>query len=94
MESILEELDTSNIEPIPLLSLLFWKAGDKAAAKRFLDRCDELLSAVLEADDFFSVWRFRKVTRAQFQTDCDSQRQMIKGAAIRPYFLSKKPGSS
>jgi len=93
VESILEELDTSNIEQIPLLSLSFWKAGDKVAAKCFLDRCDELLSVALEADAFFSIWRFRVVTRAQFETDCHSQRQMIKGAAIRPYFLRKEPGS-
>ncbi len=92
--SILQELDTNNIEQIPLLSLIFWRVGDSATAKRFLDRCDELLTEVSEADAFFSVWRFRPVTRGQFVADCHSQRQMIKGAAIRPYFLGKEPGDA
>ena len=91
VESILQEFDSNDIELIPLRSLIFWKAGDSTAAKRFLDRCDELLTAALEADAFYSVWRFQHVELSQFQEDCHSQLQMIKGAAIRPYFLGREP---
>jgi len=94
LESILQELGANDVQEIPLLSLMFWRAGNGAEAKRFLDRCDELFTESSEADSFFSVWRFHPVTRGQFEADCHSQRQMIQGAAIRPYFLGKKPGDA
>jgi MinD-like ATPase involved in chromosome partitioning or flagellar assembly/tetratricopeptide (TPR) repeat protein len=89
---ILHGLNTDELEEAPFLSLMFWRAGDCTTAERFLDRCDELLADAPEADSFFSFWRMTKVTRRQFELDCHSQRQMIKGAAIRPYFLGKEPG--
>ena len=90
MESILQE---QSIELIPAWSLVFWNAGDSAAAKKFLDHCDESLTAAREdlEDDsgLFSVWRFRPVKPAQFVEDCHEQRLMIQGANIPPPFLGK-----
>jgi hypothetical protein len=77
-----------------ILSLMLWRAGDLPLARRFLDRCDELLAEAEDSDAFFSVWRFDNVTRDQLQEDCGLYRQMIHGAAIRPFFLGKEPGSS
>jgi tetratricopeptide (TPR) repeat protein len=98
-DSILAALDTKPVEYIPylsFLSLLFWKAGDVASAKPFLDRCDELVTKAIRADGFFSFWRFKSVSPDIFHEDCDSQRRMMQGAqgiAIRPYFLGKGSGS-
>ncbi len=94
IDTLLQELATDDIEMIPLLSLMFWRAEDAAAANRLLDRCDELLSEVSEADDFFSVWRYRRVKRDQFEEDCHLLRKMIMGAAIPPHFLDKGPAGS
>jgi tetratricopeptide (TPR) repeat protein len=92
LETSIQELNTNDLQEIPLWSLMFWRAGDATTARQFLDRCDELLSES-EGDDFFSVWRFHSAKRDQFQEDCDSQRKMIAGkAAIRPVFLGKKRG--
>jgi hypothetical protein len=94
VESCLEQMNTNEIDHFPLLSLLFWRAGDSGTAKRFLDRCEELLTEASETDAYFSVWRFRHVTRRQFGEDCHAQRQMIQGAGLRPYFLGKEPGGA
>ena len=95
LDSILAALDTGLLQ---VLALLFWKAGDACTAKRLLDRCDQLLAQPLEGDIFFSVWRFKSVTREMFREDCHSQRQMIQGAAqgvaIRPYFLENQSGGA
>ena len=91
LDSILAALDTGLLQ---VLALLFWKAGDACTAKRLLDRCDQLLAQPLEGDIFFSVWRFKSVTREMFREDCHSQRQMIQGAAQGARHPSLLPGES
>jgi tetratricopeptide (TPR) repeat protein len=90
LASMGQNLDAESLQGIPLLSLVFWRAGDPDTAKGLLDRCDELLTEV-SGDNFFSYWRFHSVNRDQFQEDCDSLRRMIEGrAAIHPVFLGKE----
>jgi tetratricopeptide (TPR) repeat protein len=93
-DAVLQGLDTDGLQEAPFLSLMFWRAGDGDTAKRFLDRCDELLAEAPEADAFFSVWRLAEVNRRQFEADGLSLRRMIQGVAIRPYFLGKQPDSA
>jgi MinD-like ATPase involved in chromosome partitioning or flagellar assembly len=90
--SMAQNLGASALQEIPLMSLMFWRAGDAITARKLLDRCDELLAEV-SGDDFFSYWRFHPVNRDQFQEDCESLRKMIEDkACIRPFFLGREPG--
>jgi hypothetical protein len=82
----------SKLEVAQLLSLLFWKAEDPKAAK---DLLASLMAAIdlFEGGALFSFWRYRKVSRRQFDLDCTQLRKMFAGAHIRPAFLGKVPSN-
>jgi tetratricopeptide (TPR) repeat protein len=73
-------------------SLMFWKMGNADKARELLDRLDERAGS-FQKESLFSFWRYQTVSWDQFLEDCHLQRQMIKGAAIRPAFLGDGPNS-
>jgi len=78
-----------------IMSLVFWKTGDR-------DKAEELLEKVLNLDTeedekrrtgkpFLSYWWYDWVSWKKFKEDCLDQRQMMRGGTFSPPFLGKEP---
>jgi MinD-like ATPase involved in chromosome partitioning or flagellar assembly len=67
------------------LSVAYWVVGDKRQALEQLEEARKLLS--MRGGENFSVWRYLKVSPAQFREDIESLERMINGEKLRPLVL-------
>jgi MinD-like ATPase involved in chromosome partitioning or flagellar assembly len=85
-----ETIDRPIVSDMQMMSVISWKTGNMEVAYKLLDSIEEQWT-LREDIRIFSYWRCSMIPWNLFKEDCQSLRQIFKGANCYPPFLGKVP---